>query len=69
MSLPPSPRDPLSWKAAYVYGYDSLPDPKNSSFFLVFYNARDGWREGKEAIGVSRVEEGVLEGGRDSWRE
>ena len=66
--LPPSPSDPLSWKTAYVYGFDSLPDPTDSSFFLVFYNARDGWREGREAIGVSRVEEQVLEGGQGRWR-
>jgi len=42
-----------SWKRAYVYGFDKIQDPTSDQHWLVFYNGRDGWLVGREAIGVS----------------
>ena len=58
--ISPATDNPSSWKHAYVYGYDSIPDPTDAAYFLVYSNGRDGWKQGVEAIGVSRVEVSVL---------
>ena len=58
--IPPVTDIESSWKHAYVYGYDTIQDPTDGSYILVYYNGRDGWRNGVEAIGVSRVEVSVL---------
>jgi len=58
--IPPVNDNNGSWKHAYVYGYDTLQDPIDESYILVYYNGRNGWRDGMEAIGVSRVEVSVL---------
>eukprot|EP00931_Biecheleriopsis_adriatica_P104381 TRINITY_DN79064_c0_g1_i1.p1 TRINITY_DN79064_c0_g1~~TRINITY_DN79064_c0_g1_i1.p1 ORF type:complete len:409 (+),score=66.27 TRINITY_DN79064_c0_g1_i1:89-1315(+) len=45
---------PGDWKEAYVYAFDTLPDPTDPEYMLVYYNARNGWRDGHETAGVSR---------------
>ena len=62
--LAPELDDPDSWKHAYVYGYDTLPDPTNSSYVLIYYNGRDQWKGASEAVGVSRIEVDMLGEGR-----
>eukprot|EP00434_Breviolum_minutum_P015471 symbB.v1.2.013629.t1/scaffold970.1/size148061/2 len=43
-----------SWKEAYCYGFDTLPDPNDSQSVLIYYNARNGWKDATEQVGVSR---------------
>jgi len=50
-----------SWKRAYVYGFDKIQDPSSDQHWLVFYNDRDGWLVGREAIGVSRLDKAVID--------
>merc|ERR1711971_322597 len=50
-----------SWKRAYVYGFDKIQDPTSDQHWLVFYNGRDGWLVGREAIGVSRLDMAVID--------
>lgn len=42
------------WKEAYVYAFDTLPDPNDPEYILVYYNARNGWENGSETVGVSK---------------
>jgi hypothetical protein len=58
--IAPATTDPASWKHAYVYGYDTIPDPTSGEHFLAYYNGRDGWRVAREAIGVSRLHKDLL---------
>ena len=50
--------EPGSWKRSYAYGYDTLPDPAGGGHTLVYYNARDDWKKGRETVGVSRLAKG-----------
>ena len=50
-----APTADLGWKHSYVYAFDTIPDPVNSSYMLIYYNARNDWANGTEAIGASRV--------------
>lgn len=43
-----------SWKEAFVYGFDTLMDPNDASSMLIYYNARNGWKDATEQVGVSR---------------
>ena len=52
-----------TWSQAYIYGFDTLVDPAGGSRTLVYYNARDGWKGGHEAVGVSRLDSDFLKGG------
>jgi hypothetical protein len=47
-----------SWKKAYVYGYDFIE--YSPGYSLIYYNARNGWKNGVETIGVSRVDNRLL---------
>jgi len=51
-----------SWKHAYVYGFDTILLPPYKWMFI-YYNARNGWKNAIETVGVSRMrygEEGEL---------
>lgn len=52
--------DPATWKEAYCYGYDTLQDPLDKGYVLVYYNARDGWKDGVETIGTTRLSNDIL---------
>lgn len=43
-----------SWKRSYIYGFDAMVDPTAADDFWVFYNARNGWKNAVETIGVSK---------------
>lgn len=43
------------WKHSYVYAFDTIADPIDPRYMLVYYNARNWWKNGTEAIGASRV--------------
>ena len=53
--IPPQSNITTSWKRGYVYGFDTIPDPANSSLLLTYYNARDGWAGARETVGLSRI--------------
>lgn len=53
--------DPPTWKEAYCYGFDTIRDPLDEAYALVYYNARDWWEGGVETIGVSRIAYEVLQ--------
>ena len=40
----------MGWKRALVYQLDAVPRPDGSLW--VYYNSRDGWRFGRERIGL-----------------
>ncbi|CAJ1335563.1 unnamed protein product [Effrenium voratum] len=43
-----------NWKEAYVYAFDTLPNPLDQSSELIYYNGRNGWKDAYEEAGVSR---------------
>jgi len=47
--IPPT----TGWKRALVYQLDLVLDYQGRT--IIYYNARDGWREGKERIGASEL--------------
>ena len=42
-----------SWKESYVYGFDLIA---YDDHWLIYYNARNGWKSAKETIGVSKYQ-------------
>lgn len=42
------------WKSAYVYAFDTLINPLDPSTELIYYNARNGYKDAFEEAGVSR---------------
>mmetsp|Transcript_54015 Transcript_54015/g.96739 ORF Transcript_54015/g.96739 Transcript_54015/m.96739 type:complete len:453 (-) Transcript_54015:143-1501(-) len=51
---------PGTWKYAYAYGYDTLPDPLDNNYILVYYNARNGYKDGHEQVGVARFPKSMI---------
>eukprot|EP00490_Sorites_sp_Unknown_P029420 CAMPEP_0114681100 /NCGR_PEP_ID=MMETSP0191-20121206/54992_1 /TAXON_ID=126664 /ORGANISM="Sorites sp." /LENGTH=238 /DNA_ID=CAMNT_0001958949 /DNA_START=165 /DNA_END=881 /DNA_ORIENTATION=+ len=43
-----------SWKEAFCYAFDTVLDPNDASSVLIYYNARNGWKDATEQVGVSR---------------
>jgi hypothetical protein len=35
--------------------FDTIADPTDESWMLVYYNGRNGWKGARETVGVSRV--------------
>lgn len=42
------------WKSAYVYAFDTLINPLDPSTELIYYNARNRYKDAFEEAGVSR---------------
>ncbi|CAK8989665.1 unnamed protein product [Durusdinium trenchii] len=43
-----------SWKEAFCYGFDTIQNPNDPESILIYYNARNGWKDAMEQVGVSR---------------
>lgn len=51
-AAPPLAPSGDGWKKAFVYAFDTV---RRRGDLRVYYNARDGWKEGKERIGFSSL--------------
>jgi len=53
------------WKMAYVYAFDTLINPLDNKTELVYYNARNGYKDAYEEAGVSRFPVEMIEEARN----
>lgn len=55
-----------SWKKAYVYAFDTIPDFQDACKELIYYSARSGYKDSFEQVGLSRFSTDILEIARTS---